>query len=89
MSIHIAQEQSIQSFRFYFEGKVHQGMSYENQLYKLVKTLSSNNDLEAYRIGQSLSLAKHQIVVTVSQKRAQIWVDLKTQRASENYCFEG
>jgi hypothetical protein len=80
----VINESLIRVFSFYFEGKIHEGMSYKGKLYRLIQTFniqqhSAIADL-VYRLGkQGIYTA-----VTHSEQNCRVWVDLRFTVTPDN-----
>lgn len=75
----ILNDQAVHPFRFYLEGCLHEGISYQNSLYKLVKTFSKEEILNVRSYCRHLSRDRESVIVTVSQRQYKVWIDLRTQ----------
>ncbi|HEY9628362.1 MAG TPA: hypothetical protein V6C84_13760 [Coleofasciculaceae cyanobacterium] len=72
-------EALIRSFSFYGEGGIHEGMSHGQQLYKLVESYKTAARLQAYALGCDLSNQGYRTVVTVSDRKYKVWLELRSQ----------
>lgn len=78
----VIREQMVVLFKFYMEQTICEGMTYCNELYRLVKVFSVKERLEAYRFGCELILQGAPVVITVSQARYVVWVNLRNMSTS-------
>ncbi|MBW4662542.1 MAG: hypothetical protein KME15_28180 [Drouetiella hepatica Uher 2000/2452] len=75
----VIHEALIQSFSFYGEGCIREGMSYGQQIYRLVQSYEIASRLHAYSLGCDLSHQGSRTVVTVCDRQYKVWVELRSQ----------
>lgn len=74
----VLQESAIDSFRFFHENQVREGLHHNNTLYAAVYQFDVTHRLQAYQIAWALSEAKVSLVVTLSPTRFVIWINLQS-----------
>lgn len=74
----ILSEDSIRPFNFYRDGSVHQGMSYQQRLYRLIEQFKVCRRLQAYDLGCSLATQDNAVAITVSEHAYKVWVELRS-----------
>lgn len=72
-------ERSVNPFFFYQDGYIYEGMAYNNQIYRLVRTFNAEGRLEAYRLGVELGRQGGQVVITASLRSYKVWADLRIE----------
>ncbi len=77
----VIHETLIQSFNFYGEGCIREGMSYGRQIYMLVRSYEIASRLHAYSLGCDLSHKGSRTIVTVCDRQYKVWVELRSQAA--------
>jgi len=77
-------EALIKSFNFYQDGCVYEGMSYGQQLYKFVGSYTAASRLQAYALGSELSYQGNRTIVTVSDRRYKVWIELRCHAATHS-----
>jgi hypothetical protein len=78
----VIHETLTRTFKFYHDGDVRLGMSYRQQLYRLIEHYPTASRLQAYNLGCSLSHRNNQVVVTVSDRDYKVWLELRSQTKS-------
>ena len=74
-------EQHITLFKFYMHQSMHDGMSYGNELYRLVEQFGIAARLEAYRLGCELIRQGVPTIISVSKQRYTVWMSLRSPSA--------
>lgn len=74
----IVYEDAVRLFSFYYEGYVHQGISHEQKLYRLIHCTGIDSRLEAYEAGLRLSNQGIKILITVSDRCYRVWAEIRS-----------
>jgi hypothetical protein len=74
----VVKQDSVQTFNFYSNGVVQQGMVCENKLYKLVSLFEPVDCPVAYALGWSLGNSGSPAVITLADEKYGVWVDLRS-----------
>jgi hypothetical protein len=77
----IVGEQQVAQFKFYLNGALHDGLRYKNDLYRFVKEFRVDERLIAYQFACELILEGIPIIVSVSEHRYGVWVNLRNPLA--------
>ena len=77
----IAEQQGV-LFKFYANQALHDGMTYGNELYRLVNQCSINHRLEVYRLGCELIEQGIPTIISVSEERYSVWISLRHSSAA-------
>lgn len=78
MSLTIVPESATSLFHFVLDQRLHQGVRYSDDLYGLVLEFSAEHDLEAYRLLFKLIDQRIPFILTVSEARHGVWVNLRS-----------
>ena len=73
----VINESLIKVFNFYFEGNVHEGMSYKGKLYRLIETFNIKQHSAIADLVYRLSKQGVYTAVTHSEKHCRVWADLR------------
>jgi hypothetical protein len=73
----ITHDHRIKIFNFVFDGKTHQGMNYEGELYRLIDTFDADARIHAHALGCKLCSKKIRAVITVSEQgQCRVWAQM-------------
>lgn len=78
MSVKIVPESAASLFHFVLDAQIHQGIRYIDELYGLVLEFQAEQNLQAYRLLLKLIDQKVPFILTVSESRHGIWVNLRS-----------
>ena len=62
----------------YWDGSIQEGIQYQGDLYKCVKTYSIAERLEAFSESQDYATAGQRVCITVSKQSYTLWVGLRS-----------
>jgi hypothetical protein len=83
----LVQERVVRRFFFYNDGRLYEGMSYQNKLYQLIENFSVDDRPSAYLLACKFSRDGRYTVITASSRRYQVWVNLQAADSSvERHC---
>lgn len=74
----ILNEQSVRRFCFYLDGRLYEGLTYAGHLFRLYKTIDTQDRSDVSQLCARLTQANCRVVVTTSHQFYKIWLDLHT-----------
>lgn len=74
----IVPEKSINLFRFFYDGRVQEGIRYNSQMYGELHKFDSSYRLQAYQLAWALTQRHVPLVLSVSPTRCVVWVSLQS-----------
>ncbi len=74
----ILQEKPLSPFRFYGADTISEAVTYEGEIYGLVKQLDLSHRLQAYQLSWALSAKDISLLLTTSASRLAIWIRLRS-----------
>ena len=69
----------IQSFKFWYQNELHEGMCSSREMYRLSSTYRAQDRQKAFCLAVALSEQGSQVCVTCSRHEYKVWVNLRTQ----------
>lgn len=78
----VVTEPQIKRFKFYIDQSVQDGMTYQNELYRLVKEFTITDYYAAYHCGCDLIGQGVPTVISVSQQHYLVWISLRNPVAA-------
>ena len=74
-------EQQMTLFKFYLDQVVQDGMTYQNELYRLERQFTVGDRLEAYQFGCELHKQGFLTLISASKQRYAVWSRLRSRLA--------
>lgn len=81
MFLSVVNESRIRPFKFWNQG-IHQGMSYNSELYVLFQSYSLEEELKACTAGYQQTEKGLKVCITVSQTHYSLWLSLQSLSAA-------
>jgi len=72
----VVAESSVQSFCFYADGDLCDGVRYQNRLYRLVQTLEVGDRTGVRQVCQHLHRNGQPCIITTSKRYYKVWTDI-------------
>jgi hypothetical protein len=73
----VIDEEQIFSFKFWFDGTIHQGMYYQNELYCRLQTFQINQRSQVYQLGCKLAAKDILVALTCTETTCSLWGSLR------------
>lgn len=73
-----AREDGVRQFKFLWEGKLQDGIQYNDMLYGLILESKFKHDLNIYQMIAALSKAEVSVILTIAPERYAVWIDLRS-----------
>ncbi len=78
----VVTEPQITRFKFYLDQSVQDGMTYQNELYRLAQAFPSRDRQTAYRYGCELVGQGVPTIISVSKQHYLVWISLRNPVAT-------
>ena len=78
----VVQENSIEPFKFWFNGDLRDGVHFHNELYYRLKQTSPDSRSSLYQLGCRLVQRGADVFLTVSDDSCSLWANLRNQKVA-------
>jgi hypothetical protein len=79
MHLLVLSQDLIQSFKFWYQNGIHQGMCFNNEMYRLCVVYGSDDRHKAFSLATALIEHGAQACITCLNTEYKVWVSLRTQ----------
>lgn len=76
----ILPENRLSTFKFWFNGKVQDGLHHQHELYYRARTVEAKQRARLYQIACSLAGRRAGVVMTAGDSRYSLWISLRNQK---------
>ncbi|HEY9764698.1 MAG TPA: hypothetical protein V6D07_19375 [Trichocoleus sp.] len=76
----ILPESCLSTFKFWFDGKVQDGLHYQHELYYRARTVTTDQRARLYQLACKLTERRACVVVTAWDDKYSLWISLRNQK---------